>query len=90
MGFNSKYNGTTVENLLDKIPKNNTIIHSGNIGDYALKFYPYDWTSNDYNANVSEKNDEYIERKRMLEEYFASQDGKDIKVKRTKTRGKHF
>lgn len=49
--------------------------------------YKEENTSND---NVSEKNDEDIERKRMLEEYFASQDGKDIKVKRTKTRGKHF
>ena len=46
--------------------------------------------SNEYNDNVSEKNDEDIERKRMLEEYFAGQDGKDTKVKRTKTRGKHF
>lgn len=52
--------------------------------------YKEENTSNDYNANVSEKNDEYIERKRMLEEYFAGQDGKDTKVKRTKTKGKHF
>lgn len=56
MGFNSKYSGITVENLLDKIPKDNTIIHSGNIGGYALKFYPYDWTSNVYNANDVQKN----------------------------------
>ena len=47
-------------------------------------------TSNYYNDNESEKNDEDIERKRMLEEYFAGQDRKDTKVKRTKTRGKHF
>lgn len=52
--------------------------------------YKEENTSNDYNANVSEKNDEDIERKRMLEEYFAGQDGKDTKVKRTKTKGKHF
>ena len=30
------------------------------------------------------------EAERMLEEYFADQDGKDSKAKRTKTRGKHF
>ena len=47
-------------------------------------------TSDDYNDDVSEKDDEDMERKRMLEEYFAGQDGKDTKVKRTKTRGKHF
>ena len=52
--------------------------------------YKEENTSNDYNDNVSEKNDEDIERKRMLEEYFADQDGKDSKAKRTKTRGKHF
>ena len=52
--------------------------------------YKEENTSDDYNDDVSEKNDEYIERKRMLEEYFAGQDGKDTKVKRTKTRGKHF
>ena len=53
---------------------------------------PYSTNFNDdyYNDNVSEKNDEDIERKRMLEEYFADQDGKDSKAKRTKTRGKHF
>ena len=52
--------------------------------------YKEENTSDDYNDDVSEKNDEYIERNRMLEEYFAGQDGKDTKVKRTKTRGKHF
>ena len=52
--------------------------------------YKEENTSDDYNDDVSEKNDEDIERKRMLEEYFAGQDGKDTKVKRTKTRGKHF
>ena len=46
--------------------------------------YKEENTSNDYNDNVSEKNDEDIERKRMLEEYFADQDGKDSKAKRTK------
>lgn len=53
---------------------------------------PYSTNLNNdyYNDNVSEKNDEDIERKRMLEEYFAGQDRKDTKVKRTKTRGKHF
>ena len=53
---------------------------------------PYSTNFNDdyYNDNVSEKDDEDMERKRMLEEYFAGQDGKDTKVKRTKTRGKHF
>lgn len=45
---------------------------------------------NTYNNNVSEKNNEDMERKRMLEEYFAGQDGRETKVKRTKTRGKHF
>ncbi len=52
--------------------------------------YKEENTSDDYNNDVSEKNDEDIERKRMLEEYFAGQDGKDLKAKRTKTRGKHF
>ena len=52
--------------------------------------YKEENTSNYYNDNESEKNDEDIERKRMLEEYFAGQDRKDTKVKRTKTRGKHF
>ena len=52
--------------------------------------YKEENTSDYYNDDVSEKNDEDIERKRMLEEYFAGQDGKDTKVKRTKTRGKHF
>ena len=52
--------------------------------------YKEENTSDDYNDDVSEKNDEDIERKRMLEEYFADQDGKDTKVKRTKTKGKHF
>ena len=52
--------------------------------------YKEENTSDDYNNDVSEKNDEDIERKRMLEEYFAGQDGKDSKAKRTKTRGKHF
>ena len=52
--------------------------------------YKEENTSNYYNDNESEKNDEDIERKRMLEEYFAGQDGKDPKVKRTKTKGKHF
>lgn len=52
--------------------------------------YKEENTSDDYNYDVSEKNDEDIERKRMLEEYFAGQDGKDSKTKRTKTRGKHF
>lgn len=53
---------------------------------------PYSTNLNNdyYNDNESEKNDEDIERKRMLEEYFAGQDRKDTKVKRTKTRGKHF
>ena len=53
---------------------------------------PYSTNLNNdyYNDNKSEKNDEDIERKRMLEEYFAGQDRKDTKVKRTKTRGKHF
>ena len=52
--------------------------------------YKEENNSNYYNDNESEKNDEDIERKRMLEEYFAGQDRKDTKVKRTKTRGKHF
>ena len=52
--------------------------------------YKEENTSDYNNDDVSEKNDEDIERKRMLEEYFAGQDGKDTKVKRTKTRGKHF
>ena len=52
--------------------------------------YKEENTSIYYNDNESEKNDEDIERKRMLEEYFAGQDRKDTKVKRTKTRGKHF
>lgn len=50
--------------------------------------YKEENTPND--NNVIEKNDDDIERKRMLEEYFANQDGRDTKVKKAKTRGKHF
>lgn len=42
------------------------------------------------NDNVSEKNDDEIERKRMLEEYFSNQNGKNTEEKRVKSKGKHF
>ena len=42
------------------------------------------------NDNVSEKNDDEIERNRMLEEYFSNQNGKNTEEKRVKSKGKHF
>ena len=78
-------------NILNKLVKKvsfNTELEAS--ATYVNQIYQEENTSNDYNDNVSEKNDEDIERKRMLEEYFADQDGKDSKAKRTKTRGKHF
>lgn len=44
----------------------------------------------DYENSISINNNDDIERKRMLEEYFANQDSRDTKVKKAKTRGKHF
>lgn len=52
--------------------------------------YKEENTSNDSVSEKSDEDDENIERKRMLEEYFAGQEGRETKVKRTKTRGKHF
>ena len=78
-------------NFNDDYYNDNTQHDEEKINDQPVEVeYKEENTSNDYNANVSEKNDEDIERKRMLEEYFAGQDGKDPKVKRTKTKGKHF
>lgn len=78
-------------NFNDDYYNDNTQHDEEKINDQPVEVeYKEENTSNDYNDNVSEKNDEDIERKRMLEEYFADQDGKDSKAKRTKTRGKHF
>ena len=78
-------------NFNDDYYNDNTQHDEEKINDQPVEVeYKEENTSNDYNDNVSEKNDEDIERKRMLEEYFADQDGKDSKAKRTKPRGRHF
>lgn len=87
--FNDDY--YTSENSL----KDEETIDNSTINDEIIKNQPVEVeykeenTSNDYN-NISEKNDENTERKRMLEEYFANQDERNTKVRRTKTKGKHF
>ena len=87
--FNDDYY-TSENNLKDEETIDNSTINDEIIKNQPVEVeYKEENTSNDYN-NISEKNDENIERKRMLEEYFANQDERNTKVRRTKTKGKHF
>lgn len=72
-------------NFNDDYYNDNTQHDEEKINDQPVEVeYKEENTSNDYNDNVSEKNDEDIERKRMLEEYFADSRWKRFKSKKNK------